>query len=61
MENFLKLLAVLLSLILVGSVYAALAWGFFQEPGFWVLYLLCLIADLRCIKLIKNIQNSNTH
>jgi len=58
MENALKLVATLLSIILVGSVYPALAWGLFQKPAYWFLYLLCLIAVLGCIKAIKYIQHN---
>lgn len=60
MENFLKIMATLLSVILVGSAYPALVWGLFQKPAYWILYLLCLIAILGCIRAIKNIQHNKT-
>lgn len=57
MEKYLKLLAVLLTLMIVISIYPAIAWQLFSRPFFWLVYIICIGTDLWCIKRLKKIQN----
>lgn len=58
MEKLLKLLAIILTLIIVISFYPAIAWDWLARPIFWLLYILGIVADLWCINLLKKMQSS---
>lgn len=53
MIKVLKLLAVLLTLFLLVMVFYGIFKGIFNTPGFWLLYLLIMAADLMSIAFIK--------
>ena len=57
MEKLLKSLAILFTLIIVISFYPAVVWDLFSGPLFWLIYILCVVADLWCINRLKKMQN----
>lgn len=56
MEKSLKVLAVILTLIIVLCFYPAVVWNLFSRPGFWMLYFFCIAADFLCIRTLKKLQ-----
>lgn len=56
MEKFLKILAVVFTLLIVTSIYPAIIWNLFARPVFWILYILCITADYLCIRSLKKLQ-----
>ncbi len=56
MERKLKVIAILLTLIIVLSILTGSVWNWFIRPIFWVIYLICIVIDIWCIKRLKKIQ-----
>lgn len=56
MESFLKVIAIIITIVIVLSIYPALAWGWFIRPIFWLAYFLGIMVDLWCIKRLKKMQ-----